>query len=64
MGAAVYILGTATTLLCAVLLLRGYLRTRLLAVPPTTPVVERAVLLWPRGVEPAYFCGPSHISQP
>jgi hypothetical protein len=28
MGAAVYILGTATTLLCAVLLLRGYLRTR------------------------------------
>jgi Family of unknown function (DUF5985) len=28
MGAAVYILGTVTTLLCAVLLLRGYLRTR------------------------------------
>ncbi|HEY4054094.1 MAG TPA: DUF5985 family protein [Terriglobales bacterium] len=28
MGAAVYVLGTVTTLLCAVLLLRGYLRTR------------------------------------
>lgn len=28
MGPAVYILGTITTLLCAVLLLRGYLRTR------------------------------------
>jgi len=27
MGAAVYILGTATTLICAILLLRGYVRT-------------------------------------